>query len=447
MKNDKRKTFIRGSRHIMPLLIAIIISFVATVSWADFTVVPIKKVIDGGLAEFVRRAVKEAEEEKAEGIIFHVDTPGGRVDSAVDIRDTILNSDVPTVAFVDKNAISAGSLISLACDSIYMSSGASIGAATAVDLQGKKASEKVISYFRAQMRATAEAKGRRADIAEAMVDDEIEIENVVGKGKLLTLTYTEALTLGISDGTAESIEDVLNQLGRKGAKLKYLAPNWAENIVRFLTHPIISSLLMSIAFLGLLIEIRTPGWGIGGTIGLIALALFFGSHYIVQLAGVGELILFAAGIVLLTLEVFVIPGFGIAGISGIALIVASLYLSLVGRLPHPGDFSNATYITGGAFLLSIIGGILIIRIFPRTPLYSKLVLETVESVSKGFSSAETAIDLVGRRGLALSDLRPAGKADIGGRRIDVVTEGDFIPIGSEVEIIEVSGARIVVKKT
>ena len=322
-------------------------------SLAEFVIVPIEGTIDGGLAAFVERAVNEARENGKEGIIFRVDTPGGRIDSAVYIKDTILDAEIPTVAFVDKSAISAGALISIACDSIYMSTGSSIGAATAVDIQGQKASEKVISYFRAQMRATAEAKGRRADIAEAMVDEELEIECISKKGMLVTLTYKEALEVGISNGTVDTIEEVLSRLGREDAEVVEYRLNWAEQVVRVLTHPIVSSLLMSIGFLGLLIEIKTPGWGVGGTIALIALALFFGSHYIVMLAGIEELLLFTVGIVLFALEIFVIPGFGIAGVGGIAFILLSLYLSLVGRMPHPQDFLNAAYTIGWSFLITI----------------------------------------------------------------------------------------------
>ncbi|HDY87433.1 MAG TPA: nodulation protein NfeD [bacterium] len=415
-------------------------------SRAEFAIVPIKDVIDGGLAAFVDRSLKEAEEENKRGIIFHIDTPGGRVDSAVHIKDAILRAEIPTIAFVDKNAISAGALISLACDSLYMSTGASIGAATAVDLQGKKASEKVISYFRAQMRATAEANGRRADIAEAMVDEELEIEGITEKGMLVTLTYKEALELEISDGTVENIEGLLSFIGHEGAEVDEYRLNWAEYVVRFLTHPIVSSLLMSIGFLGLLVEIRTPGWGIGGTIGLIALALFFGSHYIVELAGIGELLLFALGIILLALEVLVIPGFGIAGISGIALIILSLYLSLVGTMPNPQDFMNAIYTVGWSILITIIAGYLIIRIFPRTSIFQKLTLAEVESSQEGYTSVDTFLDLVGAKGIALNNLRPVGKAEINGSRLDVVTEGDYIEKDTPVIVTEVRGSRIIVRE-
>jgi len=415
-------------------------------SLAEFVIVPIEGTIDGGLAAFIERAVNDAQEKEKEGIIFRVDTPGGRIDSAVFIKDTILNAEIPTVAFVDKSAISAGALITIACDSIYMSTGSSIGAATAVDIQGKKASEKVISYFRAQMRATAEAKGRRADIAEAMVDEELEIEGVSKKGMLVTLTYNEALEAGISNGTVDTIEEVLSHLGHKDASVVEYSLNWAEYVVRFLTHPVVSSLLMSIGFLGLLIEVKTPGWGVGGTIALIALALFFGSHYIVMLAGIEELLLFAVGIILLALEIFVIPGFGIAGIGGIALILLSLYLSLVGRMPHPQDFLNAAYTIGWSFLITIFLGYIVLRIFPHTPFFNKLTLATVESAQEGFQSVDTLPTLVGEKGIALNNLRPVGKAEINNIRIDVVTEGDYIRKDTPVIVTEVHGSRIVVRE-
>ena len=415
-------------------------------SKAEFAIVPVKEVIDGGLAAFVERAINESEENGKEGIIFHIDTPGGRIDSAVYIKDTILRAKITTIAFVDKNAISAGALISIACDSVYMSTGSSIGAATAVDLQGKKASEKVISYFRAQMRATAEANERRADIAEAMVDEELEIEGITEQGMLVTLTFKEALDLGISDGTVETIEDVLSLIGHEGAKYTEYRLNWAEYIVRALTHPVVSSLLMSIGFMGLVFEIRTPGWGIGGTIALIALALFFGSHYIVRLAGFGELLLFAIGIILLAFEVFIIPGFGIAGVSGIALIFVSLYLSLVGSLPSPEDFINATYTIGLALIFTIITGYWIIKAFPRTSFFRKLTLAAVESSQEGYTSSKTMSDMVGEKGVALNNLRPVGKAEINGRRLDVVTEGGYIEKDASVIVTEVDGSRIVVRE-
>jgi len=420
--------------------------FLAAPSSAVFLEVPIEGTIDGGLAAFVERNVDEAGRTRAEGIIFHVNTPGGRLDSAVRIRDIILAAKIPTIAFVDRSAISAGALITLACDSIYMAAGSSIGAATAVDLEGRKASEKVISYMRAQMRATAEAKGRRPDLAQAMVDEDMAVEGLTVKGKLLTLTYEEALRVGISDGTVTGLPDILSRLGKPWAEVVTARINWAERVVRFLTNPIVSSLLMSLGFLGLLIELKTPGFGLGGAIAIIAFILFFGSHYIIKLAGIGELLLLIAGITLLLLEIFVFPGFGVAGVTGIALVLISLFFSLVGSMPGKADFTAAMHTLGWTFLFTVGAGVLLIRFLPKSSLFRRMTMSMVQNSGGGFSPADTASDLIGRTGVALSDLRPAGKAEIEGRRMDVVTEGGYIEKGKKVVVSEVYGARVVVRE-
>ena len=418
----------------------------ATNAAADFLLIPIHGTIDGGLAAFVERGIEVADAEGMDGIVFHIDTPGGRIDSAVEIKDAILDASVLTIAFIDKNAISAGSLISIACDSIYMATGASIGAATAVDLQGEKASEKVISYFRAQMRATAEANGRRADIAEAMVDEQLEIEGITASGMLVTLTYSEALTWDISDGTIDTTEDVLDAAGYPGAAVVEFRLNWAEQIVRFLTDPIVSSLLMSIGVLGLLIELRTPGWGIGGTIAIAALALFFGSHYIVRLAGIEEILLFSAGIILLAVEIFVIPGFGIAGVGGITLIILSLFFSLIGSFPNRQALLNAGYTIGWSFILTVVLGYVVIRTFPRTAFFRKLTLGEEERAVEGYVSADTVTDLLGKTGHAINNLRPVGRAEIDGRRVDVLTEGEYIAANAPVVVTHIEGSKITVRE-
>ena len=425
--------------------LAFIIVF-ASAALSRHLVVPVEGVIDGGLAAFVERALSAAANEGADGVLLHIDTPGGRIDSAVAIKDAILRSSVPVIAFVDKSAISAGALISLACDSLYMATGASIGAATAVDLQGNKASEKVISYFRAQMCATAEATGRRTDLAEAMVDEDIAVEGVIEAGKLLTLTTNEALELDFADGTADTVEDVLALAGHPDATYVRLTLTWAEYVVRFLTHPLVSSLLMSVGFLGILVEIRTPGWGVGGTIAIIALVLFFGSQYIVRLAGWEELLLFTVGIVLLAIEAFIIPGFGIAGVGGIVCIVASMYLSLVGRMPHIADFERAAYMMGCAILLTAAGAVLILRFLPGSALFRRLALETVEGADAGYTSADTDDSLMGAQGVTLTPLRPSGKALVGGRKLDVVAEGEFLDRDVSVTVTEARGSRVVVKR-
>lgn len=427
------------------LMIASLLSLAPT-SRADFLEVPVEGTIDGGLAAFVDRNVQEAEKMKAEGIIFHVNTPGGRIDSAVHIKDAILNAKVPTIAFVDKSAISAGALITLACDSIYMATGSSIGAATAVDLEGRKASEKVISYMRAQMRATAEAKNRRPELAEAMVDEDIAVPGLTVKGKLLTLTYSEALKVGVSDGTVTGLADVLSRLGKPDTSVRLASINWAERVVRFLTDPIVSSLLMSLGFLGLLIELKTPGFGIGGAIAIIAFTLFFGSHYIVKLAGIGELLLLLTGIVLLLLEIFVIPGFGMAGFAGVALILLSMFFSLLGNMPGKADFTAAMHVLGWTFLFTVGAGVLLIRYLPKSSIFRRVSMSLEQASGGGFSPEETRTGLLGQVGVALSDLRPAGVAEFDGKRMDVVTDGGYIERGKTVVVSEVHGSRVVVRE-
>ena len=246
--------------------------------------------IDLGIAPFVQRVLNEATEEGAAAVILEINTFGGRVDGAVLIRDALLNAKVRTVAFINKRAISAGALISLAAEKIVMADGGTIGAATPVQMgqpgaPAQPVEEKTVSYVRKEFRATAESRKRPPLIAEAMVDADVEIAGLIKKGKLLTLTTEEALKHKVADFRADTIESVLEQLGVAGADVRRVSPNWAENLVRFLTHPVVSSLLITIGMLGIILELRTPGFGLPGGLGVTSLALFFWGHWLVQLVG------------------------------------------------------------------------------------------------------------------------------------------------------------------
>jgi len=258
-------------------------------------------MIDPGVAAFVVRAIGDAEAENAAAIVFDIDTFGGRVDAATVIRDAILDAEPLTIAFIHKRAISAGALISLSCDKIAIAQGGSIGAATAVDAAtGEKASDKVISYFRAEMRSTAERTGRDPKIAEAMVDEKVEIPELSAEtGRPATFTTAQALKYRIADQSAETLPDLLRLYDLGDARVVEVAHNWAEEVVSFLTHPAVSSLLLAVGIFGLIAEVKAPGWGVGGTIALICLGLFFGSHYMVHLAEWDEVLLFAVGVWLL----------------------------------------------------------------------------------------------------------------------------------------------------
>lgn len=415
-------------------------------------VAPIDGIIDLGLAPFVQRVLKEATEAGAGAVILEINTFGGRVDAAVLIRDALLNARVRTVAFVNKRAISAGALISLAAEKIAMADGGTIGAATPVQMGQPGAppqptEEKTISYVRKEFRATAESRKRPALLAEAMVDVDVEIPGVIAKGKLLTLTAEEALTHKLADLRADSVEDLLEKLGLAGAQVRRVSPNWAETLVRFLTHPVVSSLLMTIGILGVIIEIRTPGFGAPGALGLASLALFFWGHWLVQLVGWEELLLVGAGLVLLGLEVFVIPGFGITGALGIAALVAGLSLSLFGAGATWEVILAAAGRVVFSLLIALVAGLAMLRFLPRLPFGRRLILETGLPAGRGYASApEGDRSWLGKRGTAVSPLRPAGIAEIEGERVDVVSDGELIEPGAPIVVIRVDGNRIVVRR-
>ncbi len=411
--------------------------------------VKIEGEINLGLPNYLSRIINEANQNHAGAVILEINTPGGRVDAALQIRDAIFEAEVPVVAFINHEAASAGALISLSCDSIYMSPGSSIGAVTPVDMSGKKQSEKVVSYLRSVMRSIAQRNNRPVDVVEAMVDEDIEIPDVIEKGKLLTLTTEEAIKLKIADGIANDLSEVLHKFNLNENALVRTRITWSEKMVYFLTNPIISSLLLTIGIFGLIFEVRTPGWGIGGTLALIALALFFGSHYLVNLAQWTEILIFMVGVVLLLLEAFVIPGFGIAGILGILLILASFVLSL---LPHLESISfeeilNSITLVGLSLVFAFVIVIPVLKFVPKTKAFKTLILDVSEKQQEGFrSTPENYEQFLGAQGTALSMLRPSGIGFFNGTRLNVVAEGEFIEQNSSIKVIKVEGYKIIVRK-
>jgi membrane-bound serine protease (ClpP class) len=403
--------------------------------------------IDLGLAPYVKRIISEAEKNNASIIIFKINTFGGRVDAATQIKDAILNSKIETVAFIDKRAISAGSLIALSCNKIVMVPGASIGATTVVDQTGKKQSEKVQSFMRSEMRATAERTGRRTDIAEGMVDERIMIDGLVDSTRLITLTAKEAIKYGIADTILTDIDAVLNYTGNSNAVVTELDINYGEKFVRFINNPIITSILMMIIMVGMFMEIKTPGWGVAGTASLIALALFFGSGYILELASIMDIIIFIIGVVFLILEIFVIPGFGIFGILGIVLIITGLFMGLIPdiSLVETDALSTAVMQLAGSFVLSAVVVYFLAKTLPKTTMWNKLILNKGINTASGYAAKKEFKHLIGANGFALTDLRPSGTAIFNEKRYDVVSQGEYIEKGCKVEVIKVDGLIIVVK--
>jgi membrane-bound serine protease (ClpP class) len=415
-------------------------------------VAPVEGIIDLGLAPFVERVLGEASAADAAAVILEINTLGGRVDAAVLIRDSLLRARVPTVAFVNKRAISAGALIALAAERIAMADGGTIGAATPVTMgspggPAQPVAEKTVSYMRKEFRATAESRKRPPVLAEAMVDADVLVPGVVAKGKLLTLTTREALKHKVADFQADNLEAVLASLGLAGAEVRRASQTWAETLVRFLTHPVVSSLLMTIGILGIIVELRTPGFGFPGGLGVLSLALFFWGHWLVRLVGWEELLLVGLGLVLLAIELFVTPGFGVIGFLGLAAILGGLGLSLVGAGATWAVVVTAVGRVAVSLLLAVAASLALLRLLPRLPFGRRLVLDTELGAREGFASPpETDRGWLGKRGTAASTLRPAGIADIEGERVDVVSDGEYIEAGEPIVVVRVEGNRIVVRR-
>ena len=422
--------------------------------------VPIQGVIDLGLPTFIERIINEAETNQVEAIIFDIDTFGGRVDAATQIKDAILDSDVPTIAFINRRAISAGALISLSCEKIYMTGGGTIGAATAVDMSGNKASEKVISYMREEMASTAENRNRNSNIAKCMVDEELSFTHVVvdddsievtdlegrKEGKLITLTTEQALKYKMADGSAEDLVELLAIIELTGAEVKTFSENWSENLVRFLTNPVVASLLTTFGFLGILFELQSPGWGIPGTFGAVCLTLSLSASVIVKLATKSDLLIVLFGLGLLMVEAFLIPGFGIAGLMGIGVILWGLYMLLLPDVPVSQEIYDGA-MTG--LTIGLIGGIfaliLLFKMMTKTKFWTKLTSPGIESDDEGFNTSLGLENFIGETGIATSDLRPSGWVLVNNKKIFVVTEGEFVDKNQQIKILSVDGNRVVVR--
>jgi membrane-bound serine protease (ClpP class) len=407
-------------------------------------IIPIEGEIEKGLVWVVRRGIREAEENQAGAIILEMNTPGGKVDATEEIMDSLLKTPIPTYTYVNTRALSAGAYIAVATKHIYMAPGSTIGAATpiaALPLQGpvdmpEAVEEKFTSALRATIATTAEQNGHPVKIAEAMVDRDVEIPGVIEKGKLLTLTNKKAESekVALSEGTLESLEKLMEVIGLKKSPRVRVKITPTEKLARF---------------------IKTPGFGFPGILGITLLALFFFGHYIAGLAGYEEVVLFIIGVVLLSIELFVTPGFGILGGSGIILIIVS-FIAAMGKGPffNPATILSPNYFRGltnfGTALLGLVILILLTYKFvfvKSSPLYQKFVLTAEERRANGFESSESDLArMKGMRGTAVSNLRPAGKANINGKTVDVVSRGDFIEPGDTIEVVEVVGNRVVVRR-
>jgi len=443
-------------KHLIHLL------YIFSVLYSDTVYrIPIEGTIDLGLPPFINRMLQEAKSMDAEVVVFDINTFGGRVDAATQIKDAILGVDIKTVAFVNRRAISAGALITLSCEQVYMAGGGLIGAATAVDMSGKKGSEKVISFMREEMASTAEKRGRSKDIARGMVDeqlafthlvingDSVLVDDIEGQkeGKLISLTTDQAIKYGIADGSAETIDALLDSLGYSTAELIETSENWSEKIVRFLTDPVVASLLTTFGFLGILFELQSPGWGIPGFVGLACLILSLSVSYIAELATMSDMLFVFAGLGLILLEMLVIPGFGIVGLGGIGFMLYGLYLLLLPDVPVGEEIMEQAM---DGFIIGLIGAaiglVLLIRLMMKTKFWDQLTSPDIQKKEDGYSNTQGWETLDGLTGVADTDLHPSGWVKIGEQRVFVVSEGGFIDQGKEITVLSVDGNRVLVRE-
>jgi len=416
----------------------------AAVQGATVYRIPLTGVVEMGLSPFIQRSLREAEQAGAHAAILDIDTPGGRVDAAEQITDAIGDAGIPVYAYVNRRALSAGAMIALATERIYMRPASTLGAATPVTGEGVTASEKIVSAMRSAFRSLAEARDLDPRVAEAMVDESISIPGVVAEGELLTLSTEEAVRLGFAAAVTDW-DDLLRAIGAPGATVVETQVNWAERVVRFLTHPLVAPFLLSLGFLGLLIEVKTPAFGLAGLAGVTSLTLFFGSHFIIGLAGWEVAMLLGLGVILLLVELLVLPGFGLAGGLGLIAIVVSIFLSLVGRMPTGGDVMIALNVLAASVLLVGFAGWQLIRRLPKDRRGQALLNREELTRELGYTSALRREDLVGIEGIAITDLRPSGTARIGTERIDVVSYGPWVTAGTPIRIVSSEGYRHVVE--
>ena len=397
-------------------------------------------------------AIDEAHKLQADVILINMNTYGGQVDIADSIRSKILSSTIPVYVFIENNAASAGALISIACDSIYMRPGSTIGAATVVNQNGEQVPDKYQSYMRKKMRATAEQTGRNPDIAEAMVDPDKVVQGISDSGKVVTFTVKEAIEHGFCEAEINTLYELFERTGLTGSTIIKQRLSTIDKIIGWLINPMISGVLIMIILGGIYFELQSPGIGFPILAAAIAAILYFAPLYLEGLAENWEIILFLAGIVLIILEIFVIPGFGIAGISGILLIISGLVLTLVNNIGFDFNPVNSTGLLKaivtvlGAIMTAIILAVFFGVNFLKSQLFQRFVLSEEQTNSKGYVSLQYSEELLGQTGISLTVMRPGGKIEIEAKTYEATCENGYLEKGETVIVTDFQNGHPVVKK-
>jgi membrane-bound serine protease (ClpP class) len=400
-----------------------------------------------------QKAFEEAKALQAELIIINMNTYGGQVDAADSIRTRILNCNIPVYVLINNNAASAGALISIACDSIYMIPGSNIGAATVVNQTGEAMPDKYQSYMRSMMRSTAEVNGRNPEIAQAMVDPRIVVAGLIDSTMVLTFTPSEAIENGFCEAEIKNIPELLDRLNINDYKIEKQELKATDLVIRFLINPMVSSVLIMMIVGGIYFELQSPGVGFPIAAAILGAVLYFAPHYLEGLVEHWEIVVFIVGIILLILEIFVIPGFGVSGVLGILFIIASLALATVRNIGFHFEVPDITQLVYSLLYVSLasLGGLLLSyfltnKLFGNAQ-FGALSLMTVQKREEGFSIKDSSYDaLLGSTGIAQTDLRPSGKVKIENSYYDAVAKIGYIEKGENIEVVGYENAQLIVMK-
>ena len=421
---------------ILTLMVVLVISSIgigSEVNKPNVYVIPIKGEINSATFSYLKDVIGDIDQSTAGAIIFEIDTYGGLIDQASNIKDLIIALDVPTISFVNNKAESAGVLITIASEKVVMATSSTIGSAETIPN-----TEKILSTWRSFLRDTAQLRGRDTDIIQAMADSDIEVEGINSQGKLINLTSKEALEYGIADLVSNDYDEMLAHFGIANANVVKVEEGLQVKLSKLISKPYISSLLLTLGMVGLVIELLTPGFGLGGTISIIGFGLFFGGNILAGNSNWTSLALFATGLLLLVIE-GVVPGFGLPGISGILFVIAGTVLAM-------GSLSSAIASLSIAIIITTLVTIVLLKLGFRSKLLDRIILKAEHNDERGYLSVDSSHMYLNKTAMSITELRPSGFIEIDGKRLDALSDGSFIPKNVQVEVFRVEGSKIFVRR-
>lgn len=415
------------------LMVMILTNFGYAEAKGDVYIVPITGEINKATYNFLNNTLEKLNKLEPSAIIFEIDTYGGLIDEAAKIKNLIISSPIPTISYVNDKAESAGVLITIASEKVVMANTATIGSAETIPN-----TEKILSMWRGFLRDTAQYRGRNSDIIEAMADQDIEIDGLIKRGKLINLTSSEAVKYGIADLATDNYNEIVEYFNIKNANIIRINESLQIKLAKYISNPYISSLLLTLGFVGLVIEILTPGFGFGGTISIIGFGLYFGGNILAGNSNWTSLILFVTGLILLVIE-GMIPGFGLPGISGIILVATGTIIAM-------DSLSMALLSLSIAIIITTIVTIILIKMGFKSKMLNKIILETKQKDEKGYLSIDPMDEYMDREGISITELRPSGFIDIDGKKLDALSDDGFIPKNTSIKVVRVEGSKIFVRR-